>query len=268
MRERSCGVLLHISSLPTPFGIGDLGPAARSFASGLAAAGVSYWQMLPLTQTEVFLGNSPYSSPSAFAGNPLFISPELLLEEGWISPADLDDSLSHAGMKRERADYAGAGVQRRAILHAAYERCADLEKQEDFAFFCRTEAGWLDDYALFVSIKEERTGESWVDWPEKLKGRDPDALKTWELGHRRSVLRHKFIQYLFFSQWRSLRRHCHLTGLDLIGDLPIYVTHDSSDVWANQNLFQLDEEGRPLKVAGVPPDYFSATGQRWGNPVY
>jgi len=153
-------------------------------------------------------------------------------------------------------------------LHAAYERCADLEKQENFAFFCRAEAGWLDDYALFASIKDEHTGESWVDWPEKLKNRDPDALRIWELEHRRSVLRHKFIQYIFFRQWRSLRRHCRLAGLDLIGDLPIYVTHDSSDVWANQNLFQLDEKGCPLKVAGVPPDYFSATGQRWGNPVY
>ncbi|MDR2503971.1 MAG: 4-alpha-glucanotransferase [Deltaproteobacteria bacterium] len=271
MSERSCGVLLHISSLPSAFGIGDLGPAAHAFALALASAGVRFWQFLPLTPTSEFIGNSPYSSPSAFAGNPLFISPELLCEQGLVSRADVDDAVNLycRGSAPGRVDYRAVCAQRRAVLNAAFARgFASLGEGEDFLHFCRAEASWLDPYALFAAIKEEHGGASWVDWPDALKWREPVFLESWEAKNRRSVLRHKFIQYLFFSQWRVLRRRCAELGLALIGDLPIYVTHDSADVWANPELFQLDGQGAPSSVAGVPPDYFSATGQRWGNPVY
>ncbi|MDR2051114.1 MAG: 4-alpha-glucanotransferase [Deltaproteobacteria bacterium] len=271
MPARSCGVLLHISSLPSPFGIGDLGPTARAFVSALASAGLKYWQFLPLTPTSDHIGNSPYSSPSAFAGNPLFISPELLLEEGWVSHADVDNAVTlHCGaVSPDRVNYPAVTAQRRAILNAAFERnYPSLADSADFSAFCREHAFWLDSYSLFTAIKERRGGESWTSWPEELKRRNPEALAEWEGIHGREVLLCKFIQYLFFRQWENLRRLCRESGIGLIGDLPIYVTHDSADVWAAPALFELSEEGQPLSVAGVPPDYFSATGQRWGNPVY
>ena len=266
---RSCGILLHVSSLPSAFGIGDLGPAAHAFVSALAEAGLKYWQFLPLTPTSEFIGNSPYSSPSAFAGNPLFISPELLLREGRVSDEDMDNAAILSAAASERVNYPEAAAVRRSLLDAAFARGRSaLGADAGFAEFCREQAHWLEDYALFASIKEESGGASWTAWPEGLKRREPYALSRWREERGSELLRQKFIQYLFFCQWEALRCACREKGIVLIGDLPIYVTHDSADVWANPYLFKLDEEGRPLSVAGVPPDYFSATGQRWGNPVY
>lgn len=272
MHKRSAGILLHISSLPSPYGIGDLGPSAHSFAYTLAAAQLVYWQFLPLTPTSDFIGNSPYSSPSAFAGNPLFISPDLLCKEGYLSYADLDCLLTAQTPEKtadNKADYSWAYKNRQILLNAAFERSQPrLETNNKFNAFCKKHAYWLDDYALFAAIKDQQGGSSWVEWAKPLKWREPKALLAWSAKHFREILRHKFIQFLFFSQLASLRMLCKRYGLKLIGDMPIYVTHDSADVWSAPEFFKLDADGHQLSVSGVPPDYFSATGQRWGNPVY
>ena len=271
---RSYGLLLHISSLPSAYGIGDLGPAAHEFAKTLAEAGASVWQFLPLNPTSTFIGNSPYSSPSAFAGNPLFISPEYLARDGYISHADLDGSymcLSGEPLSPDctRVDFAAVTAHRTHLLFAAYERnCHLLHGHEDFQAFCREHEYWLHDYARFVSLKEENNGASWVDWPNELRLRDPQALLAYDAQAFHTILREKFIQYLFFSQWKSLRETCNNAGISLLADVPIYVTHDSADVWSNPEFFNLDDRMRPIFVSGVPPDYFSETGQRWGTPLY
>lgn len=271
---RSFGVLLHISSLPSVWGIGDLGPAAYAFARSLAAAGAGVWQFLPLNPTSTFIGNSPYSSPSAFAGNPLLISPELLVRDGYVSHADLDTSLRclPGGVvcgDPARVDFAAVTAHREHLLRAAFERsCHTLGRHEAFQRFCREHHYWLHDYARFTSMKQEMHGSAWVTWPEGLRLRDPAALAAWDEHAARPILKEKFIQYIFLSQWLRLRRVCNTAGISLLADVPIYVTHDSADVWANPRYFNLDEDMRPISVSGVPPDYFSETGQRWGTPVY
>jgi 4-alpha-glucanotransferase len=271
---RACGVLLHISSLPSQYGIGSLGPEAHAFAETLAAAGLKYWQFLPLTPTSTFIGNSPYSSHSAFAGNPLFISLETLQKEQLPSASEpsvcsriLSDN--HPLCRPDRVDYNAVTDRHNFLLDLAFQHKEPvLEKDPGFRNFVREHSGWLMDYALFVAIKDSQGGKSWVEWPEDLKWRREGALSCWMDKHKRAVLRQQFIQYLFFRELQALRGRCARLGLGLIGDLPIYVTHDSADVWARPDLFKLDAHGRPLAVAGVPPDYFSATGQLWGNPVY
>jgi len=271
---RRYGVLLHVSSLPSAWGIGDLGPAAHAFAESLASAGASVWQFLPLNPTSTFIGNSPYSSPSAFAGNPLFISPENLVRDGWLPYMGLDDSFFHLPggslcSDPAHVDFEAVTKHREYVLGAAFKRAEHaLPEHKDFQDFCREHHYWLHDYARFASIKQARGGCSWVDWPADLKLRDPDALRRWDEQAARDMRREKFIQYLFFSQWRRLRETCAGLGISLLADVPIYVTHDSADVWANPQYFNLDEDMNPLTVSGVPPDYFSETGQRWGSPVY
>ena len=271
---RGYGLLLHISSLPSAYGIGDLGPAAHEFAAVLARAGASVWQFLPLHPTSTFIGNSPYSSPSAFAGNPLFISPEYLVRDGYVSHADLDCAcmcLAGGALTPEpgRVDFAAVTAHRNHLLCAAYERnCHTLQGNAAFHNFCRMHDYWLHDYARFVSLKEEHGGAAWIDWPKELRRRDPKALLAWDAHAFHAVMREKFIQFLFFSQWKSLREACNRAGVALLADIPIYVTHDSADVWANPQFFHLDDTMRPVAVSGVPPDYFSETGQRWGTPLY
>lgn len=271
---RNFGILLHISSLPSAWGIGDLGPAAHAFAQGLAAAGGRVWQFLPVNPTSSFIGNSPYSSFSAFAGNPLFISPEYLVRDGYISHADLEGSrafvpVDRLNAKADRVDYDAVCLHRRHILHAAFERsCHDLPLHEEFRRFCSEHQYWLHDYARFVSIKAAQGGAVWTSWPFPLLRREPEALAAWDERASRTILREKFIQFLFFSQWRQLRSACNQKGLSLLADVPIYVIHDSADVWMNPQFFKLDAELRPRVVSGVPPDYFSETGQRWGTPLY
>ncbi len=269
MRVRLSGVLLHISSLPSSRNIGDLGPSAHAFARLLAECGQSAWQFLPLGPTSPAIGNSPYSSPSAFAGNALFISPELLVQEGFISHADCDAACAGDFGRETVVDYVRAEKEREALLDAAFEKNRHrLDTDAGFAAFRAEHAFWLDDYARFMTIKRAHGGAVWTRWPEKLARRDPSALAAWDNGERDAMQRERFIQYLFFRQWAALRAHCRKLGLRLIGDAPIYVTHDSADVWANPCFFKLDGAFEPTVVAGVPPDYFSATGQRWGNPVY
>lgn len=257
-RRRESGVLLHISSLPSPFGIGDLGPEAHRFAGFLSRSGQAVWQVLPLNPTDTAVGSSPYHSRSVFAGNTLFISPEFLLEDGLLTGEDLQDA--PAGDRR-RVDYGAAGAFKERILSRAWDRFQERDRS-GFERFCGEESRWLDSYARFAALKKRYRGASWNEWPADTRD-GPEAD-----GEGRAVEEEKFRQYLFFTQWRRLRDRCRGLGIQLYGDLPIYPTYDSADVWSNRGIFRLDDDGKPIAVAGVPPDYFSETGQLWGNPVY
>jgi 4-alpha-glucanotransferase len=261
--ERASGVLLHPTSLPGPHGCGDLGPPAHAFARSLHEARQRWWQMLPVGP--IGYGNSPYSAHSAFAGNPLLISLERLAEQGLLSAADIAD----APFPRGRVRYAAAREFRERHLRgafAAFQRRAGLRSA--FAAFCERNSGWLDDFAVFMAIKRARKGAPWSRWEPDLRLRDPEALDRARRSLRAEIEQQRFEQFIFDVQWQSLRQHCHALGIGLIGDLPIFVAHDSADVWANRGLFHLDSQGNPTVVAGVPPDFFSRTGQLWGNPLY
>ncbi|NLE65626.1 MAG: 4-alpha-glucanotransferase [Elusimicrobia bacterium] len=262
---RSSGVLCHISSLPSAFGIGDLGPEAYRFADFLARAGQTWWQMLPISPTDPALKNSPYNSFSAFAGNPLFISPQKMVEDGWLDAADIEEFAVDVGP----ADHEAACRLREAFFEKAFRRCRpEGFSGKDLLSFQEREAYWLDDFALFVVLKETFGQTSWSQWPQPLRDRDPRALADFVSANRERIERVKFIQYLFDHQWRELRGYCSTAGVRLVGDIPIYVSYDSADVWAAPQLFELGPDRAPKVVAGVPPDYFSADGQRWGNPLY
>jgi 4-alpha-glucanotransferase len=264
--RRASGLLLHISSLPSAYGIGDLGPAAFRFADFLTRTNQRLWQMLPVGP--IGPGASPYSSPSTFAGNPLFISPALLVENGLLTEADL---ASLAELPRDHVDYARLVPRKREALHAAFRRFqADASPVDAHRFeqFRNRESAWLDDYALYAALKEAHDGAAWTEWEPPLAHRDPEALTQARADHAGTIEKHLFWQYLFHRQWSALQSYCHARGIDLFGDLPIYVAADSADVWANQDLFHLDDTGVPTAVAGVPPDYFSPDGQHWGNPIY
>ena len=265
---RRAGILLHPTSLPGPFGIGDVGPGAEAFLDWAVAAGISLWQVLPLTAAGE--GNSPYTALSAFAANPLLISPERLVEDGLVPPAALADL---PAFPAHRVDFAAVEAWKDALLRDAWDRfrregdAALRDRLRDFAADHR-HAVWLADWELYRALKDLHAGAPWYEWPAPLARRDAAALET----ARRELLVdtgfHRFVQFLFFSQWGKLRGAAARRGVRLLGDLPIYVAHDSADVWAHQELFDLDEKGQPRHVAGVPPDYFSPTGQRWGNPLY
>ncbi len=266
MHRRASGILLHITSLPSPYGVGDMGPGARNFADFLVDAGQSCWQILPLTPTSTYIGNSPYSSDSAFAGNSLLISPEDLVANGWLASEDL---AGFPANNPDQADYPAATAFKDRLLDLAFVRHAPhLSQNCDFVTFCRANASWLDDYALFKAIKSSMDGMSWTRWPTALRDRDPAALAERREYLAEGVLREQFTQFLFFDQWARLKAYLSERDILVIGDAPIYVTQDSADVWANPTLFKLGPDCEPLFVAGVPPDYFSKTGQRWGNPVY
>jgi 4-alpha-glucanotransferase len=263
--ERSAGILLHPTSLPGPYGIGDLGPSAYAWVAALARARQTWWQVLPLGPTGY--GDSPYQSFSAFAGNPYLVSPELLLRDGLLAPEDVEGARFHDG----RVEYGPAIAFKTAVLGRAWEhfwRGAVPELRAEFETFCGRNRSWLDDFALFMALKDTHAGAGWHDWPAPLLLRQPGALQE---AHRRLahvVGQHRFRQFLFHRQWDDLRQYAHEKGIKLIGDLPIFVSADSADVWANPELFLLDAKRQPTVVAGVPPDYFSATGQLWGNPLY
>ncbi len=252
--QRRAGVLLHLTSLPSnhPDRGGDLGPAAHRFLAFLAACGCGVWQMLPIGPTH---GDcSPYQTLSAHAGNSDLISLELLLQSGWLQIGELHFA---------RAD-ALTLAARRFIQSLAI----NSELQNTFTRFCQANADWLDDFALFVALREARNSASWLQWETPLRQRDANALAAARIAHATRIAAIQFEQFIFFEQWRALRDEARRLGIALFGDLPIFVAHDSADVWARQELFALDASGNPLSVAGVPPDYFSATGQRWGNPHY
>ncbi len=254
---RSAGILLHISSLPSPYGIGTLGREAYAFADFLHAAGQTYWQLLPIGPTGY--GDSPYQSVSTFAGNPYFIDPELLMEEGLLTREELNTVPN-----RERVDYGELNATRYPLLRKAFSRGKGSFDPKAYM----QEHPWVENYALFMAIKEHRHMASWDQWPAALRLREPDALALCREEYKEDIAFYIFLQYHFTKQWTALRAYVHSLGIRFIGDLPIYVPYDSCDVWAAPGLFQLDERGLPTAVAGCPPDAFSAEGQLWGNPLY
>jgi 4-alpha-glucanotransferase len=263
VQKRSSGILLHPSSLPGPYGIGDLGPEAYKFADFLVEAGQSLWQVLPLGPTGY--GDSPYACYSAFAGNTLLISPEQLVTEGLL------DSAPSLAIQSRRVDFAEAHKLKDQLLRRAYERytkTTDTTLRSAFETFAQRHAHWLDDYALFRALKDAHGGVAWNEWEPSLIRRTPSAIERAREQLREEVEAHMFYQFLFFRQWSALKNYCNERGISIVGDLPIFVAQDSADVWTNPEQFKLDKNGKPLVVAGVPPDYFSTTGQLWGNPLY
>ncbi len=261
MNKRKSGVLLHITCLPSPFGIGDLGPGAYKFADFLEKSQQSVWQTLPLNPTTI--GNSPYYSPSAFAGNPLLISPQKMIEDGFLDNSDIKcvPEFSNACV-----DFGQVYVYKWELLKKAFNRFP--EDHSEFFEFCKKNKYWLDDYSLFISIKNQYEGKEWFNWPTSLKMRENNELEASTKNLCKEVLFQKFVQFVFYRQWFQLKDYCNQKSLQIFGDIPIYVTFDSADAWANPEIFKLDSEKKPTVVAGVPPDYFSETGQLWGNPVY
>jgi len=255
--------LLHPTSLPGRHGIGDLGAEAHAFVDFLAATGQRWWQTLPLGPTGY--GNSPYQSHSSFAGNPLLIDVFGLVQRGWLAPdAGLDDPC----LPDDHVDFDAVAVLKQGLLRLAFAGFKAKGADPQFDEFIVANRAWLDDYVLYQSLKDAHGALPWYEWEPELVEREPSALARWRAQLAEGIRYHEFVQYAFEVQWRALLAACHERGVMLIGDLPIFVAHDSSDVWANPELFYLDERGQPLVVSGVPPDYFSETGQLWGNPLY
>ena len=263
--QRSSGVLLHPTSLPGDFGIGDLGNEAYRFIDFLKRSGQRFWQMLPLGPTGY--ANSPYQSTSSFAGNPLLISPELLMIDGLLENKDI----AAENFPQAQVDYGTVIPYKFALLQKAYAKFKIQKNtllQKEFSKFCKNNALWLEDFVLFSALKIYHNTLPWSAWPEALKTRQTKALKKYKKALEEELQYHRFIQFIFFCQFTKLQKYAHENNIKLIGDMPIFVAHDSSDVWSHPEWFELDDQGEPTVVAGVPPDYFSAIGQRWGNPLY
>ena len=258
---RSCGILMHISSLPSPYGIGTFGAEAEKFADWLKEAGQKYWQVLPIGPTGY--GDSPYQPFSSFAGNPLLIDLDELVEHGYLAKKYLDNS--DYGADPSYVDFDIVNRNKTALLREAF---AGFTDDVGYTSFVIEEQDWLDDYALFMALKDKFGGRPWSDWDDDIKLREPEAVKRWTEELKDDIKFYKFVQYIFYRQWDRFHRYCNKNGIQLIGDIPIYVSPDCADVWAQPELFELDEKRVPKRVAGVPPDYFSATGQLWGNPLY
>ncbi len=266
MRARRSGILLHITSLPSPYGVGDLGEWAYRFADYLVEAGQSIWQVLPLNPTSSICGHSPYCSYSAFGGSPLLISPDLLIRDGLLRASDVENG---PVFQEERVDYDVASAYKYLLLRIACERFRSSAGRDcEFDRFCRENAWWLDDYALFICVKAKFGHIVWRAWPAEVRDRADWALGGLREELREGIFAEKFFQYVLFRQWMALKKYCNSKNIQVVGDMPIYVSYDSADVWANPHLFKLNHDKSPMFVAGVPPDYFSSTGQLWGNPVY
>lgn len=260
---RSSGILLHISSLPSRFGIGDLGLEAYNFVHFLHSANQKLWQVLPLSPTGY--GNSPYSSYSAFAGNHFFISPEILLEQGFLSDQDFT---ADTNFPEKIVDFEKALPEKFDLLQKAFQMFVHRGVNEDFLTFREKNVSWLGNYSLFMALKMHFDGKSWDKWKNDIKLRLPEAVSYYAKNLSAEITFHEFAQWQFFRQWQSLKQYANSVGVSIVGDMPIFLAYDSADVWANQHLFRLNKDGSPKVVSGVPPDYFSATGQRWGNPHY
>ncbi|MBB6098551.1 4-alpha-glucanotransferase [Deinobacterium chartae] len=264
--SRSSGVLAHPTSFPGPYGVGELGKHAYAFVDWLASAGQKLWQVMPLGPTGY--GDSPYQSFSAFAGNPYLISFDELRDLGLLTDAELGEL---PDFPADRVDYGWIYTwkfEKLALAYAAFENGAAAELRQEFADFKREEADWLEDYALFMALKDALGGAAWNAWEHDIRVREPQALARWRERLAREIDRIRFYQFLFFRQWRALRAYAHDKGIRVIGDIPIFVAMDSADAWSAPDQFHFDEDGHPTVVAGVPPDYFSETGQLWGNPLY
>lgn len=266
--KRSAGILLPITSLPSEYGIGDLGPEAVKFGKFLHDAGQKIWQVLPMTATDPGCGNSPYSPTSAFAGSRLLISPDSLIDDGLLTPDELKKTAAKYDFAKnpERVDYESAADFKTEILNIAYKRCMKANASDFRTFVAGTE--WLEGFALFSVIKNVQGGAAWYEWPEDLRHRDSESLRKFKAEYSEEIARQEFYQYVFFRQVKALHSCLKELEVELVGDMPLYVTMDCADVWQNPEQFDLDEDLNPVTVAGVPPDYFSATGQLWGNPCY
>jgi len=263
---RASGILLHPTSLPGPHGSGDFGPGAYHFVDWLQTAGQKLWQILPLAN--IGPGNSPYMSSSAFAGNVLLIDLAELASHGWLTQ---DDLAPDAGFETRRVHYGKVVPWRMERLKRAAAAFAAKPTHDDsqaYMTFCAAQASWLDDYALFLALNDHHGGIDWSDWDPKLAKRDSAALTAAGLQHSERIAFYKFCQWRFFEQWLRLKAYANERGIEIVGDAPIFIAYQSAEVWARQDLFELDESGKATVVAGVPPDYFSVTGQRWGNPLY
>ena len=266
--KRGAGILLHISSLASPFGIGDMGPQAEAFASFLHRSNQKYWQLLPLNPTEQGQGHSPYSSISSRAGNTLLISPELLAKDNLLDEGELEQyHLPQEG----KTNYAEVDRVKSIIFEKAWQnfqggRGKNLEKS--FTEFCEKESYWLDDFALYMLLKQQHACQPWFEWPEEYRVRNKHSIKKLETENGDAINKIKFLQFLFARQWHELKKYCNSHNIQLFGDLPFYVSYDSVDVWSHQDLFSVDKEGKMIGAAGVPPDAFSEDGQLWGMPVF
>jgi 4-alpha-glucanotransferase len=262
---RSSGILLHPTSLPGQYGIGDLGPQAYRWLDFLEATGTKLWQILPLGPTGY--ADSPYQSFSAMAGNPYLVSPEVLYEDGLITKKSME---SHPDFSTTKVDYGALIPWKVDLLQQAYRKHKKSGKlAAEFNAYQEDNTDWLPDFALFMAMKQAHELRPWVEWPEALRDRQPQAITAFRDANRGGIIeQHAFDQFLFFRQWSKLKEYANERGIKIIGDIPIYVAHDSSDVWANPELWHLEKDGQPTVVAGVPPDYFSETGQLWGNPIY
>jgi starch phosphorylase len=260
---RGAGILLPISSLPSPHGIGTFGKAAYQFVDSLKAAGQMYWQVLPIGPTSY--GDSPYQSFSAFAGNPYFIDLDMLVEEGLVEKSVLD-SIDWGQLEYD-IDYSKMYDNRYAILRKAFFKSREREKEE-YKEFIADNKEWLDDYSLFMACKDYFEQKEWLKWEEDIKTRKPEALKYYRALLKEKVEFWQYVQYKFFEQWKKLKAYANENGIKIIGDIPIYVALDSSDVWSDPKQYQLDDNLKPIDVAGCPPDAFSDYGQKWGNPIY
>lgn len=260
---RASGVLLPVFSLPSAYGIGCFSKEAYQFIDRLVEAGQTYWQILPLGPTGY--GDSPYQSFSTFAGNPYFIDLEDLVAKNWLSKKEC--KACHFGDNKEYIDYAALYSCRFKLLRKAWKR-SEIGKEKSFRRFVKKNAHWLNDYALYMAVKESFGNVCWVEWDEDIKIRQPEALKKYKKKYAKDIEFYQFLQYMFHEQWKKLKGYANKKGIRIIGDIPIYVSADSSDAWANPELFQFDENCNPTAVAGCPPDAFSKTGQLWGNPLY
>ena len=265
MKDRVSGVLLHVTSLPSHGGVGDFGPAARAFVDFLAAAKQRVWQVLPLSPTGY--GSSPYSALSAFAGNPVLISLEVLAEQGWIAREKIAGLMGAEGP----ADFAGAWEHKLPLIEEAARNFLDRaspEQRARFQRFCAENVAWLQDYAMYSVLRRMHGYASWHEWPQEYARREGDALSRVLTEKGRELATEQAVQYFFNEQWCSLKTYCSQREVRILGDIAILVSYDSADVWTHPELFELDDHLLPIRVSGVPPDYFSATGQRWGNPLY
>jgi len=264
MRKRASGVLLHITSLPSRHGIGDLGPEAYKFADFLVSAKQSYWQILPLNPPSP-LGYSPYNCLSAFAGNSLLISLEQLYRDGLLKQEDIAEKPE---FPENTVDFKAVASYKAKMLNLAYERFKTKDNKDDYQKFCVENKDWLDDYAIFIALRQRYHNRSWGDWPEEFSNRDAKAIESAKAQLADAAEREKFLQYIFFKQYFALKKYCSEHNIKIIGDIAIYVSYDSADVWSHPEIFKLTKERKPHFVAGVPPDMFSSKGQMWGNPVY
>jgi 4-alpha-glucanotransferase len=264
LTKRGSGILMHITSLPGRYGIGDLGPEAYKFAEFLKSAGQTHWQVLPLNPVGTIYHGSPYSGISAMALNPLFISPELLHQDGLITV----EELVAAAVEDKSVDYASLIKPRMLLLAKAAERFLKAGKHAEFEKFRTEKREWLDDFTLFVALHDAFGGQEWSEWPKELRDRQPEALRKARREYSETIATHEVLQFMAARQWHILKDKCNSLGIKIVGDIPIYVVHNSADVWANPELFKLDRSKRPQAVAGVPPDAFTKLGQLWGMPVY